>query len=490
MKRYHPAFDDWINRNTVVSSGPAILTLNASDRCNLACFMCCYNTEKGVDLRMNIENIEPFLQKAERVYITGGEPLWFTDNVNKTAGKLFKKIMNGFPQLKVNVYTNGVLFNEEKAKLALRRFEAVHFSVDSFDPHTYKKVRGKPVLDRVLKNIEALKRLKEKAGRGPHDKPYINMNTIVMKSTFDGLPAVALRLAELGGHKHHLLKLRSVGGSNDPAMLKREMFFPAKAPIARLKKVKKELEKIYSESGMEVQDMAYVLCNGRPEKPKSGANNAVCPFPWSDADMRPNGDVYFCCTNSTVLGNINENSFDEIWNGEIAQDIRESFKRGEMKGCTQAACPALVDYFAVNEGSYLKDLLSNIKSSFDRPEKVESVLFLRTAQMFQSHMAARTLLKHFPDAKFFVISNDQSARECMEWGIEARIMAYPGDIFCAETFMKWWHRNRPQEEYSLVAAVYNTDDRRGYEDVEKIMCSIKARRRIGVKPNGELKIFS
>ncbi len=489
MKRYHPSIYEWINRNTVVSSGPATLTVNASERCNLECFMCDYNAEKTVDLRLNIENIDPFLQKAERVYITGGEPFWFNDKVNKTAGKLFKKITNGFPRLKVNVYTNGILFNEEKAKLALRRFEAVHFSVDSLDPHIFEKVCGKPVLDRALKNIEALKRLKEKAGRGPHDEPYIHINTIVMKSTFDSLPAVALRLAELGGHKHHLLKLMALNGPNDPAMLKREMFSPAQAPKTSIERVKKELEKIYSENGIEVQDMAHVFCNGMPELPKPGAINEACPHPWTCAHILTNGDVHFCCVNVTVLGNINENCFDEIWNGKIAQDIRASFKRGEMKGCVQDNCPALVDYFAVNEGSYLKDLLSNIKSSFDRPDKVESTLFLRTAQMHQSHMAARTLLKRFPDAKFFVISSDRSARECMEWGIGARVMPYPGDFFHAETFMKWWRRNSPQEEYSLAAAVYNTDDRRGYEDVEQIMRSIKARRRIGVKPNGELVDF-
>ena len=48
------------------------------------------------------------------------------------------------------------------------------------------------------------------------------------------------------------------------------------------------------------------------------------------AQVRPNGDVSVCCfTYKPILGNLNNNSFEEIWNSPQANNWRELVKRGE-----------------------------------------------------------------------------------------------------------------------------------------------------------------
>jgi radical SAM protein with 4Fe4S-binding SPASM domain len=43
--------------------------------------------------------------------------------------------------------------------------------------------------------------------------------------------------------------------------------------------------------------------------------HAPCEVPWGAAAITANGDVMACCIPGTVIGNVNEQSLSEIWNG-------------------------------------------------------------------------------------------------------------------------------------------------------------------------------
>ena len=49
--------------------------------------------------------------------------------------------------------------------------------------------------------------------------------------------------------------------------------------------------------------------------------------------VAPNGDVRHCCsTNLKKLGNIKENTIDEIWNGESYKNLRDKIGDGDFDG--------------------------------------------------------------------------------------------------------------------------------------------------------------
>lgn len=57
-----------------------------------------------------------------------------------------------------------------------------------------------------------------------------------------------------------------------------------------------------------------------------------CHYPWSSMYVSPNGDVKHCCnTNLTKLGNLLEQTVEEIWNGEVYQTVREKMEKQDFE---------------------------------------------------------------------------------------------------------------------------------------------------------------
>ncbi len=69
------------------------------------------------------------------------------------------------------------------------------------------------------------------------------------------------------------------------------------------------------------------------------------PFSWFEVTgwQKPQGDVYLCCPTwlETPVGNLQEQSVAEIWNGEKAQAIRHSILDGSFSYCHKIRCPFL-----------------------------------------------------------------------------------------------------------------------------------------------------
>ena len=65
--------------------------------------------------------------------------------------------------------------------------------------------------------------------------------------------------------------------------------------------------------------------------PQSGEKDVYCYDPWESINVEPNGDVYPCSVSSQVMGNINKQSIEEIWNGERYQDFRARVNIGGPK---------------------------------------------------------------------------------------------------------------------------------------------------------------
>ncbi len=70
-------------------------------------------------------------------------------------------------------------------------------------------------------------------------------------------------------------------------------------------------------------------------------NQKICRYPFTDIEINRYGDVACCGALGIQLiyfGNIFENSFEEIWNGEKAQKIREEVIKGSYGYCNYDVC--------------------------------------------------------------------------------------------------------------------------------------------------------
>ena len=60
-----------------------------------------------------------------------------------------------------------------------------------------------------------------------------------------------------------------------------------------------------------------------------------CILPWIHLHVAQNGRVSPCCNNKRFLGNVQEQSIKDIWNGKKFEEIREQFKNDiPDKRCT------------------------------------------------------------------------------------------------------------------------------------------------------------
>lgn len=68
---------------------------------------------------------------------------------------------------------------------------------------------------------------------------------------------------------------------------------------------------------------------------------AICTYPFNSAQISMQGEVFVCCPpwcRSYSFGNIYEQSFDEIWNGERAREFRRQFINKDYKYCDLNLC--------------------------------------------------------------------------------------------------------------------------------------------------------
>ncbi len=147
-------------------SFPRQVFLSHDKSCNLSCPSCrshVYVANKARQAKLDAlteTSILPLLREADDVMITGsGDP--FGSNHFRN---LIKRLNSGeFPRLKIHLHTNGQLWNERAWKeLRLQgRVGSAHISIDATRPDTYAFVRRNGSFERLLKNLEFVKTLRE-----------------------------------------------------------------------------------------------------------------------------------------------------------------------------------------------------------------------------------------------------------------------------------------------------------------------------------------
>ncbi len=187
-----------------------------------------------------------------------------------------------------------------------------------------------------------------------------------------------------------------------------------------------------------------------------------CSKPFEEFEIDVDGNCYCCCrwwNNAYCLGNIFEQSIDEIWNGNAAQELRNSILDGSYKYCNTKIClksyneninhtPILdfpteislcYDYTCTARCVFCNDEIK--KMSKDECEKwkyieetkliplFQNAKFIRlnmTGELFVSEHSknfVKNIVKRYPDIKFEIVSNGIYATKenIQDLGIEDKI---------------------------------------------------------------------
>lgn len=99
---------------------------------------------------------------------------------------------------------------------------------------------------------------------------------------------------------------------------------------------------------------------------------SFCALPFTHLNTNPTGDVRVCCYVDRPIGNFHDSNFDEIWDSEFANEVRESIFDQSFRFCNKEFCSiaAKGDPSVLNDASSRQEIesLRQTYSGRQRPE--------------------------------------------------------------------------------------------------------------------------
>lgn len=308
-------------KNTIY---PINLEIGLSGACNHRCVFCCVDHMQYKPSFLSYEvmkkNLTVLSQKGLKsvLYAGNGEPI-----LNKD----FVKIVNMTKCMGIDVAlsTNGVLFTPEIASACMESLSWIKFSISAGCEKTYKQIhRGKDGdFERVISNISSAAKIKQK--QSCHTT--LGVQIVMTPDNADEVFELAKTVKKAGAD---LFTVKSLGYNELSSNVYKdtfdeEEFYGNQAILeTKLSTLCDEcFSAVYRSNRINhhLQERQYSQCYAAPF------------YACIDSD----GIVYPCCNMLGVpdmaFGNINESSFDEIWEGEQRKMVMEGLAKENLKRC-------------------------------------------------------------------------------------------------------------------------------------------------------------
>jgi MoaA/NifB/PqqE/SkfB family radical SAM enzyme len=339
------------------STPPETISFLLTYQCNLRCQMCGQWGERGslkdlppseTKIFMEMPFIERLIDEIKDFHPTitlfGGEPLLHPQwegvvGAIKGAG------------LRCNMITNGTLLGRRAEEAVRLDLDEVIFSLDGPE-RVHDGIRGKKgVFKRALEGFECLHAVKERYGK---KRPTVNVNTVIWEKNHSMLGDIVEEAARFGAETitfHHLIFV------NQEAFEETESITQAALKCSSpdwAGFIMDEIPRIDPEVIIEQKRLieheknsvpAFFYPNLTDDEIRAyytsfaflpSSYKRRCLSPWMVAYVLPDGSVKPCLSLGYEMGNLQEVSFDKIWNGERAMRFRRLLKeRGYFPVCTR-----------------------------------------------------------------------------------------------------------------------------------------------------------
>ncbi|MDR3283756.1 MAG: radical SAM protein [Treponema sp.] len=323
--------------------------------CNLHCVMCGQFGDKGimkgkiaseaaktiVSLERYKEIVDEIAPKKPVIYLWGGEPFLYPDLMP------LAKYMVG-KGLFVSVNTNGTLLEQHAEQIVRDKWSTIFVSLDAFQD-VNDSIRGNGSYDRVIRGFEAINR--EKA-RQKSNLPFLGVVTTVTNKNYLYLD----KLAEASREWNLMVHMFNLGTYTNDGIIERQKRFMKE-------KLDTDIDCLQGyntgyNQNIDAQRLYDILQTihhtdyGHPTITVPALNPEKihqyyhdletpvrnhCIVPWCQTNINWNGDVHFCADYPDfILGNIKEQSFTEIYNGDRANRFRKTVHESEggmFPGC-------------------------------------------------------------------------------------------------------------------------------------------------------------
>lgn len=167
------AKDDRLSHALDAESMPKVFEFEISNLCNMACPMCMGDLsskhmlgrdkdlkkydpnifDDDENLEKLIEQFKEFIPHLNEVRFVGGEPL-----AHKGTYKICNLISDINPNLKIQICTNGSIYNKKVEKICKNNNLKISFSIDTVIPEEYKQIRIGGKYEQTFENIQNFKK--------------------------------------------------------------------------------------------------------------------------------------------------------------------------------------------------------------------------------------------------------------------------------------------------------------------------------------------
>lgn len=285
--------------------------------CNLRCVMCNHwRDRRAAPLR--IEKLRPILDDlaelgTRKVHLSGGEPTLHPDLLAfiEHAANL---------GMRVSMTTNATLIDKEKAKALISAgLKGVNVSLDSPERRLHEKIRG---VDGCYKQtVQGIEYLAHYLNDGK-----VRINTVVTRKNYHSLIDLPDFAARVGAGSINLIPV--------------DIHTPEVKPLgaAQLQTYNQQVAPVIAEKGMaygllkhprEAYPFGITIDELKLSKQGYYAQGYYqahrCYAPYTHALIDHEGRVLVCCMlrEAPVLGDLRQQSFREIWYGEVFAELRQ-----------------------------------------------------------------------------------------------------------------------------------------------------------------------
>ncbi len=345
---------------------PRNVVLHLTELCNLRCKMCYAWGETGVysnaepgrkPITMELELVKKIIRDltpSKPFYsLFGGEPLMSPHleeviKMIKEAGSI------------IDTPTNGTLIAEHAKMLIRTGFDLVRVSIDG-PREVNDSQRGKGSHDKAFEGIETLHNEKLKAGK---HRPFIGIIYTVTPKNYNSIKEFFLEDLNLSAIKNVSIQIENFltdeMGEKYAKMLRTEFGITSNSYWKGL------VRPIQDFNGVDTVELARQVNNVVKELKKIGKTVLLLPptfspknlrayleARWDDmedtyrgcviprvgVDITASGDVAPCHVfYDLIMGNLYENSFEEVWNGENYQKFRAYMKKHQLMSICNGGC--------------------------------------------------------------------------------------------------------------------------------------------------------